>query len=258
MKRSLIIFLAILACCANAFPKGPTITIYYYERMPFYGQPETNDEGIILTITRDVLETAGISYRFAKMPVSRIFDIIGEDAYACFPGVFRNPNREALYRFTSLPIYQDASPHYVIRRSDLPSFASVRTIKDLLTSGKVLGLVEKYSYGTWVDTNVAAYRPKHVTVNFGENQKPFYRMLAAGRFDYFFSSIEEANYLINSSPENDGVFSVKELQDAPQGNVRWIIFNKELPPELLDRINEAIGIVTVSDRYRELVRKMKE
>lgn len=258
MKRRIVLFLAILACCANAFSKGPTITIYYFERMPFYGQLETDDEGILLTITRDVLETAGISYRFAKLPVSRIFDTVREDAYACFPGVFRNPEREALYRFTNLPIYQDTPPHYVIRKSDIPSFAGIRTIKDLLTSGKTLGLAEKYSYGSWVDKNVAEYRPKSVTVNFGEDQKSFYRMLAAGRFDYFFSSVEEANYLINSSPENDGVFSVKELQDAPAGDVRWIIFNKDLPPELLDRINEAIGVVTASERYRELVRKTKE
>ena len=102
------------------------------------------------------------------------------------------------------------------------------------------------------------YRPKSVTVNFGDDQRSFYRMLSAGRFDYFFSSAEEANYLINSSTENVRAFSMKELTDAPEGNIRWIIFNKNIPPELLARINEAIGIVKRTERYQELVRKMKE
>lgn len=51
---------------------------------------------------------------------------------------------------------------------------------------------------------------------------------------------------------------MKELTDAPEGNIRWIIFNKNIPPELLARINEAIGIVKRTERYQELVRKMKE
>lgn len=258
MKLRLIMFLALIACCANAFSKDPTITICYYERMPFFGQIETGDEGILLTITSEILRTAGISYRFAKMPVSRIFDTVGEDAYACFPGVFRTPDREALYSFSSLPIYQDTPPHYVIRKADQSDYAGIHTIKDLLTSGKILGLAERYSYGQWVDKNVKEYRTKSVTVNFGDDQRSFYRMLSAGRFDYFFSSAEEANYLINSSAENVSVFSMKELTDAPEGNIRWIIFNKNIPPELLARINEAIGIVKRTERYQELVRKMKE
>lgn len=226
MKRCLVMFLALIACCANAFSKSPTITICYYERMPFFGQLETGDEGILLTITSEILRTAGIAYRFEKLPVSRIFDTVLEDIYACFPGVFRTPDRETLYRFSSLPIYQDTPPHYVIRRADQSEYADIHTIKDLLTSEKTLGLAEKYSYGSWVDKNVKEYRPKSVTVNFGDDQRSFYRMLAAGRFDYFFSSAEEANYLINSTPENTGTFIMKELSDAPEGNIRWILFNK--------------------------------
>lgn len=154
MKLRLIMFLALIACCANAFSKDPTITICYYERMPFFGQIETGDEGILLTITSEILRTAGISYRFAKMPVARIFETVGEDTYACLPGVFRTPDREAVYRFSSLPIYQDTPPHYVIRRADQSDYANVHTIKDLLTSEKTLGLAERYSYGQWVDKNV--------------------------------------------------------------------------------------------------------
>ncbi|HNY17458.1 MAG TPA: transporter substrate-binding domain-containing protein [Treponemataceae bacterium] len=224
----------------------------------FFSQLETGDEGILLTITSEILRTAGIAYRFEKLPVSRIFDTVLEDIYACFPGVFRTPDRETLYRFSSLPIYQDTPPHYVIRRADQSEYADIHTIKDLLTSEKTLGLAEKYSYGSWVDKNVKEYRPKSVTVNFGDDQRSFYRMLAAGRFDYFFSSAEEANYLINSTPENTGTFIMKELSDAPEGNIRWILFNKKIPPELLTQINEAIGIVTGTERYRELVRKLKE
>jgi polar amino acid transport system substrate-binding protein len=251
MKFRLLIvcFLSISSIIAHE----PVVTIYYYERMPFFGQLATENEGFLLKIMREIFESADISYSFNKAPVSRIFEILKNDTgNSCFPGVFRTLDREKLYIYSEFPIYQDSSPHFIIRKNDELFYRNIFTIDTLLNSNKMIGLVEKYSYGIWVDDNIRKYQPPSVVINIGDNQKNFYKMLLANRFDYFFSSIEEASYLINSNQDFADRLLLKELIDAPSGNIRWIIFNPGFNKELLSRINNAIPIVKRSSRYKEI------
>jgi polar amino acid transport system substrate-binding protein len=226
--------------------------------MPFFGSVDSSNEGLMMTITKMILEKAEIPYRFEKMPVTRIFLVLKEpNTNYCLPGAFRNNEREKAYQFSSVSIYQDTSPHYVIRKADKGKYAKVKTIKDLLMTDMKVGLVEKFSYGTWVDENISRYKPKSVIVNIGDDQKNFYKMLAVKRFDYFFSSVEEARFIINSNREYVDTLEIKSIDDAPEGNIRWIIFNKDFPSNLLKRINDSIPLVIKSDEYIELVRKAK-
>ena len=187
MKFLLIIFVSVFLCISSFFSQEADVTIYYYERMPFFGQINTENEGIIFEITKEIFDSAHISYHFEKMPVARIFEILKKsNENTCFPGVFRNQDRENLYIFSDYPIYQDTSPHYVIRKIDEQYFDHIDTIHELLRTNKKVGLVEKYSYGIWVDDNIEKYKPNSVIVNIGDDQKNFYKMLLANRFDYFF------------------------------------------------------------------------
>jgi len=259
MIRATLIVLSLFFCAVSAWPQQPEVTVYYYERMPFFGQANTDDEGFILAIARFVLEEAKIPFRFVKMPVARTFELMKEsDSNACFPGVFRTPEREKLYVYSDFPIYQDTSPHYVIRKSDEPFYANVDSIDGLLGSGKRVGLVVSYSYGSWVDGAIRLHKPNRVFVNIGEDQKSYYRMILANRFDFFFASLEESRYIVRNNPEFADTLSIRELPDAAEGNVRWLIFNRGFSPVLLARINAAIPVVKESERYRALVARMKE
>ena len=259
MIRVALMVFSLFICAVSAFPQDPVVTVYYYERMPFFGKANTDDEGCILAITRYVLEEANIPFRFEKMPVSRIFELMKKsDANACFPGVFMNPERQSLYVYSDLPIYQDTPPHYVIRKSDEQLYAGVDSIDGLLGLGKTLGLVVSYSHGLWVDDAIRRCNPNRVLVNIGDNQLNFYRMILANRFDFFFASEEESRYIVRNDPEFSDKLAIRELSDAPEGNVRWIIFNKGFPPELIARVNAAIPIVRESERYKALVARMKE
>jgi uncharacterized protein (TIGR02285 family) len=193
------------------------------------------------------------------MPVTRIFTALKEqNKHYCFPGVFRNPEREQLYLFSNFPIYQDSSPHYVIRKSDKRLFSEIRSIKTLLSSNTKVGLVEKYSYGLWVDDNIRTYRPQSVIVNIGDDQRYFYKMLAGKRFDYFFSSLEEAEYILDSNQEYANDLEIMSLDDAPEGNIRWMIFNQGFPPDLLKKINSAIPLIKESEQYKKILEKYKK
>lgn len=257
MKYLRLLIFSSFLCNFTVFSQESDVTIYYYERLPFFGQANTENEGIILEITRQVFETAEIPYHFERMPVARIFEILKtSNDNVCFPGVFRNQERERLYIFSDASIYQDTSPHYVIRRSDEAYFNGIDTIRDLLRTTKKVGLVEKYSYGMWIDDNIKKYQPDSILVNIGDDQKNFYKMLLLNRFDYFFASTEEANYVIRSNTDYVNNLLLKTLLDAPEGNIRWIIFNRGFKPELIRRINKAIPLVKESARYKMLVNQM--
>lgn len=247
---ALIIF-ALLAGSVRA--QEPEVTVYYYERPPFFGQVGTENEGIILRIARLVFEDARIPYRFEKLPVTRIFESLKQPGLHCVAGVFRTPEREGLYSFSAAPIYQDSEPHYVIRKAEASDYAGLRTIGDLLASGRTLGVAESYSYGTWIDKNIISYDPPRETVNIGDDQSSFYAMLVVRRFDYFFASLEEATQLLRTNRLYSERLAVRELEDAPEGNIRWIMFSRDFPEELLARINRSIPRVRKSAGYRRII-----
>jgi polar amino acid transport system substrate-binding protein len=247
-------FVTLLA--AQATGREDPITVFYYERLPFFGQPFSQDEGFIIQITRLVLDDAKIPYQFEKVPLNRLFENLKREGLFCFPGLFKTPEREATYKYSSFPIYQDAPPRYVIRRSDLHDFDNIHTIKDLLTSDKVLGVVKNYSYGKWVDQNILSYVPPTITAEITDDQSNFILMLLYKRFDFFFSGGEEALYNVEHNQATKGLLAMRLLDDAPAGNIRWIIFPKSFPDELVDRINQSIERVKKSDGYREILKSI--
>lgn len=232
------------------------VTIYTYDRMPFFGQLDTETEGFINQITRLVFENAKIPYVFEKVPVNRIFDNLTRPGLSCVAGVFRTPEREQTYAFSADSIYQDSPPHYLIRNTDEAQYAAIKDIKSLLTSGKTLGLVDKYSYGTWIDESVRQYKPPSVVVNIRDDQSAFMQMLVIKRFDFMFASREEASYNLRTNPHFQGVISVKALPDAPAGNIRWIMYNKDFPSDLRARIDNSIPKVKKSKAYRDITTRL--
>lgn len=191
------------------------------------------------------------------MPITRIFEEMKEPGYNCLAGAFKTPEREKLYIFSNDYIFQDSPPHYVIHRRNIQKFRSVKTIKDLLASKMTLGVVEKYSYGSWVDSNISKYNPLRREVNVGDNQKSFFQMLYVGRFDFLFAGLEEANYNISSNNDYRSNLVVKSLTDAPEGNKRYMLFNKYYPAETLDKINKAISRVKQNPEYKAIVQKVR-
>lgn len=54
-----IIFILIILSSHSVFPEntaGENTVIYYFYRMPFFGTPDTQNEGIIISLTKMVFE----------------------------------------------------------------------------------------------------------------------------------------------------------------------------------------------------------
>jgi polar amino acid transport system substrate-binding protein len=256
MKYSVGLIVLIALIPAQLLAQDRVVTVYTYDRMPFFGQLNTDAEGFINQITRLVFENAKIPYVFEKVPVTRIFANLTQPGLSCIAGTFRNPEREQTYTFSSDFIYQDSPPRYLIRTTDQAHYAAIKDIKALLTSGKTLGVADKYSYGTWVDENILRYKPATAVVNIRDDQSAFMQMLVLKRFDYIFASGEEAAYNLRNNPDFRDTISVKTLPDAPAGNIRWIMCNKDFPPDLLARLNKSIPEIKKTRAYRDITTRL--
>jgi len=256
MKYRVVLIALIALAPSQLVAQEGVVTIYTYERMPFFGQLNTDNEGFINQITRLVFENAKIPYTFEKVPVNRIFANLTQPGLSCIAGTFKTPERERIYAFSSDFIYQDSPPHYLIRSADQTQYAAIKDIKALLTSGKTLGVADKYSYGTWVDENIQRYKPPTVVVNVRDDQSAFMQMLVLKRFDYIFASGEEASYNLRSNPDFHDTLSVKTLTDSPAGNIRWIMCNKDFPSDLQARINKSIPEVKKAKAYGDIMAKI--
>lgn len=256
VRYSLLIFFALSVPFSFAGTPETPVTIYYYDRMPFWGLIDTAEEGFILKLSRLIFEDAGIPHQFEKVPVNRVFEILKMSGPYCIPGAFKTDERMRSYLYSGHPIYQDAPPRIVIRKKDEGRFSEVKTIESLLTGPWVLGRVASYSYGPWVDRSIEKYKPPQLFVTIGDDQSSFIEMLIHSRFDYFFAGGEEASYIAKTYSGSRTALSYKKLQDAPAGNIRWILYSKGFPPDLLKRIDNSIESIKKSQAYGEIVNSL--
>lgn len=105
-----------------------------------------------------------------------------------------------------------------------------------------VGVNQSYAYGHTVDTLLAGKRP-HLVRTSG-TQKQLMRMLAAQRFDFMLVNPTEIDALAAMASIPADTFHVMRLADLPKGNTRYLMFSKSTPPEIIERINEAIRKLT--------------
>ncbi|EPR43914.1 ABC-type transporter, periplasmic subunit family 3 [Desulfovibrio sp. X2] len=235
--------LAGLACSlASAAAHGETnvLRVLYMERPPFYRTEGERAGGLLVDITRSVLEEAGITPEFESMPSKRILEELQHPGKAvCSVGWFKTAQREAWAKF-SLPIYRNRPLVALVRRSDLPLFQDRHSLASLFADKKlILGRLEGFSFGESVDALLDEGSP--AVYSLAGTQRQLVRMLAAGRIDYMLVSPEEVATLLADAGLAPSRFSVLGLRDAPSGNLRYLMCSKAVPDAELRRINDVLA-----------------
>lgn len=231
-----IIFLLPLGRYAAAQP----LETLYFERPPYYETVNGQADGFLVRLTRDILTQAGVPHSFHEMPPGRILEAIKSNrSPACSIGWFRTPERDQ-YAVFSLPIYQDEPLRALFLKSgalpppDVSSFAQLIEQTDLL-----IGLNQAYAFGHPVDTLIARMRTPPVSTS--GTQVQLMLMLAARRFDFMLVNPEEINTLAELAGIPLDELHVLPLSDLPRGNLRYLMFSRATSPEMIERINTAIG-----------------
>lgn len=255
-KMILMVLLAVLiwlpafsTICAES--SGKPLLIFYFHRPPYYVErTEGEPTGFLVEITRMVFRKADIPYKFLKMPPKRILLRIRQKEYSCSVGWFRNAERELFASFSS-PIYRNKPLCIVMRKSQVAGFPSRPTLQRIFESGLTLGVIDSFSYGAWVDDKIAKLSPR--LYKFSGNQSNVLNMIMKSRLDYMLMAPEESHYIFNNNQEVRDKLKCIRIADAPEGNLRYLMFSRGVDQRIIERLNAAIEEVIQSDSYKNLI-----
>ena len=249
------LFLSLLM--AFSFPgvaaePAPEVTLYYYERMPFFGDSGGKPAGLLIGISELIFDEAGINYKFINVPVVRFFESLRKPGNSCLIGALRTKEREAIYAYSDDFIYRDQPFRVIVNKAKRKALPERPTIKQVLESGLRLGVTEGYVYGNWLDGKIAEHQPIVQKINIGNETEKMHKMLIGGRFDYMFAVAEEARHVVAEDQQHRSHLTTVEIADAPRGNMRYLLCSKGIDSAILQKINAAIKAVKSTRDYERL------
>ncbi len=222
--------------------KTRCLTIYYYDRPPYYFTDSFGiAHGIIIDKVRKILDIAKLKYKFENVPVKRVFYLLIADEYACSPGWYKTKERIKKFKYT-LPIYQSEPSVVVINYKKCKKLKCPKniSIKKLLKSRMILGLISGFKYGDIIDSAIKKYNPN--VNSYTVSVDTILKMVARGRVDYTFVSKENINYLFNKNPELKRKLKIIGIKEIKKGSNRYIICSKKVSDRIIEKINKAIKI----------------
>jgi polar amino acid transport system substrate-binding protein len=227
------------ACCAGAAVAQAPLTIEYRDKPPYSYTEDGKPMGFLMERTARLLRRAGIEARYAEVPIRRTLQHLqANKAALCSPGLYKNPEREAFARF-SLPIHRDR-PHVVLAHASVA--AQIRAIPRiaLLFADASLqpGLMDGVSYGQQLDHYLAAAARTPIRAQLAPLQLA--RMVGARRVDYMLIDEEDLGWLRKDADFAHLPLVRIEFADMPRGELRYLACSQQLPPQMLDRLNQAI------------------
>ena len=255
-KKAFIISLVLLLWMplfriVDAKDADEVLTVYYFHRPPYYiNQDDGDATGLLVEITRMILDHAGIPYAFVDFPPKRILKNIAQTEYSCSVGWFKNAERETFARFSD-PIYQDLPMGVVLRPSSLSLLVEKPALSALLQSGLMLGVVDGFSYGAQIDEAIVQLKPSIYAISC--ETENLLKMIQSKRIDYAFMAPEELGYVFEKNPLMKSDLQFIEIADQREGNFRYLMFSRGVGPEVIERVNKSIATVKQMDKYADLI-----
>jgi ABC-type amino acid transport substrate-binding protein len=218
-----------------------SINLLYHERPPYAETSGPAVKGLTASPSASAFDKAGIQFKWALTPSKRELQIIQENQGCdCSVGWFKNPDREKFALYTSA-LYQD-QPQIAIARANNDKIQSGRKVADVLTNPDLtLGVKDGYSYGKFLDDQIAAANPKK-DVTTAENTNMLEKV-RKGYNDYFFMAPEEADDLIRVSGFRKEDFKYITFSDMPNGEKRYIICSKRVGADVVEKLNQALSSI---------------
>ena len=249
---ALLPILLALSVSGQAAEPPTELTVYYFERMPYFVDRDGKAAGLLIDISKLIFDQAGINYQFVNVPVVRLFDSLRKPGNSCVVGALRTKEREAIYTYSDDFIYRDRPFRIIINQAKRIALPERPTIEQVLESGLRLGVTEGYIYGDWLDAKIAEHQPAVQRINIGNETEKMHKMLIAGRFDYMFAVAEEARHVVTEDQEHRSHLTTVEIADAPRGNMRYLLCSQGIDNAIRQKINAAIKVIKSGRDYERL------
>lgn len=217
---------------------SPIVTVSWRDKPPYHYLENGMPKGFLLERTQAIFAAAGIATRLAPEPQKRIWANFSHGAtnYCSFSW-YRLPEREAVSQYT-LPISIDP-PHSVLVSADaLERVKSHATLAALLADQQLtLGVVDGVSYGPELDAMIA--RSANKIMRRTVDTTSMMRMLSVGRASFMLVDREDWEYVHRREPILRSTTRL-DFPDMPPGLKRYIVCSRDISPQVMDKINQAI------------------
>jgi len=231
--------LAVLCCLPVASSQaGGALTVFYNVRPPYLVQEAGGaPSGLTGTPARQAFAGAGVAVQWTILPTNRQIMLIRENNGAyCAVGWFANAERGRFAKFTRA-VYRDQG-WMVLAHPDFALDEQLELEQVLARPGLRVLVKDKYSYGSAIDGLLARYKPT-IAVSTGTTLQML-QSLGARSVDIMFVSAEEGRYLLANGGDKAGRLRLLRPARMPKGETRHIMCSRQVPDELIDKLNKAI------------------
>lgn len=221
----------------------PVITLHYNQRIPYEYLDNNRVSGILVEPIVAAFTAAGIPFVWSNTPIKRQFVLLQANrGLDCLVGRYKSPEREAYAQF-SVPFYR-GKPQVALSLRNQEVVEQEHSLKALIQNPSIrLLLKDGYIYGPPVDDWIKA-RPSPPQRTTGESLSML-REVFYGKSDVFLLGQEEAEALLDSSGLPKDQLKIHTFTDAPVGELRYLMCSKQVPRELLERINRYLPELSV-------------
>lgn len=232
---------ATLALCwaGHAAAGDQTITVTWLDKAPYHFVENEENKGFLLSRVQEIFAAAKIPARFVMEPQKRIWSNFsrGTPNYCSFSW-YRLAEREPLAQFTA-PIYTDPPQSVLITPGAAARVKAHPTLAAALADPQLtLGVIDGVSYGPELDAMIVrnAAQVTRRTVN----TATLARMLALGRVSFIIVDRYDWDYFRQHDKLLQDVVR-HDFPDIPGGLKRHIACSRDVAPEVIERLNQAIA-----------------
>lgn len=233
------VFFILLSAVFRA--EAEPLRVAYNERPPYHysekGSPVP--KGFVADIVVKAVKNAGMEAVYLSIKSSRIMaEMKGKTPFCSF-GWFKNKERLQYANFTH-GLWQDEPFVVVVKKEKEKVFRNYRTLEDLFRDEELrFGTRMGTSYGDYIDklklsAKVSAVEPVNTQSN-------MVKMLAANRFDFMILLPIEISPLFQEARIDKNNYAMIGYPDMPKGGKRRIMCSKEVPDEVIQRLNSSIA-----------------
>ncbi len=250
MKKVMIVSF-MLMFFSMMIAQNAKLKVYYFPRSPLYClDTKQNPDGFLSEIVKLIFNNANVPFEFVNMPNKRVEANLQSGEYACGIGWLKKPEREQWAIFSN-PIYQDQKLAVLINKKFALKNMEYTTIDELINLNLKLGIIDGFSYGSWADDKIKMIQNKELLAM---EQDHLVMLLEKERFAYTFIGYEEGHWLLENNPNFRKNINLIKLTDAPEGNIRYIMFSKSVDKKIINKINSSIDSVKKSAKYNLLIK----
>jgi polar amino acid transport system substrate-binding protein len=239
-------FLQLSAFAAMALPQAlawasepPALTVAWRDKPPYHYLDKEQPRGFLLERAQRIFAAAGIPARFVTEPQKRIWANFehGTPNY-CSISWYKLPQRERVGNYSE-PIHIDPPQIVLIAPAALARVKAHPTLASLMADRTLtLGVVDGVSYGPELDALIA--HGANTIMRRTVATTAMMRMLSVDRASYMLADRADWDFF----RDNEVGLKVIERHDFPDmapGVRRHIVCSKDVPPETMARINQAIA-----------------